>query len=226
MPIPPGWRHPAGGHQGVRSDAQSAADRVKRSSRPARCQPEFGLRPAGIIDITTKSGALDPVAGDVFLYGGSHGTLNPSVKYGATVGNVTYFVSADFLHDLLGIKSPDGSHTPIHDRTQQTHGFLYVEDILNPQNRVSFIAGTSHDDFQIPQASGNQPSLGLTVEGQTMFPSQNINENQREIIQFGLLSFQHSEAAFDLQTSLTSRYSSLYFSPDEIPDILLNGISG
>lgn len=185
---------------------------------------EFGLRTAGIIDITTKSGALD-TGGDISMYGGSHGTINPSVEYGGTAGNFTYFVSADFLRDLLGIESPDGSHTPIHDRTQQTHGFLYLEDILDPQNRISFIAGTSHDDFQIPQAAGNQPSLGLTVEGQTMFASQNINENQREITQFGIASFQHAETAWDVQTSLISRYSSLYFSPDAIADILFNGIS-
>lgn len=185
---------------------------------------EFGLRTAGIIDITTKSGALD-TGGDISLYGGSHSTINPSVEYGGTAGNFTYFVSADFLRDLLGIESPDGSHTPAHDRTQQTHGFLYLEDILDPQNRISFIGGTSHDDFQIPQAAGNQPSLGLTVEGQTMFPSQNINENQREITHFGIASFQHAETAWDVQTSLISRYSSLYFSPDVIPDILFNGIS-
>ncbi len=185
---------------------------------------EFGLRTAGIIDITTKSGALD-TGGDISIYGGSHSTINPSIEYGGTAGNFTYFVSADFLRDLLGIESPDGSHTPIHDRTQQTQGFLYLEDILDPQNRISFIAGTSHDDFQIPQAAGNQPSLGLKVEGQTMFPSQNINENQREITHFGIASFQHAETAWDVQTSLISRYSSLYFSPDVIPDILYNGIS-
>ncbi|HEX5280359.1 MAG TPA: TonB-dependent receptor [Micropepsaceae bacterium] len=185
---------------------------------------EFGLRTAGIIDITTKSGSLD-AGGDVSVYGGSHSTINPSVEYGATIGNYTFFASADFLHDLLGIESPDGSSTPIHDRTTQTHGFAYLEDILNAENRISFIAGTSHDDFQIPQALGGQPGLGLTVLGQTMFPSENINENQREITHFGIASFQHAETAWDVQSSLITRYSSLYFSPDPIPDILYNGIS-
>ncbi len=185
---------------------------------------EFGLRTAGIIDIVTKSGALD-TGGDISFYGGSHSTINPSAEYGGSSGNVTYFVSGDYLNDLLGIESPDGSHTPIHDRTQQYHGFGYLEDILDSQNRVSFIFGTSHDDFQIPQQFGVQPSLGLQVQGQTMFASQNINENQREITHFGIASFQHAEQNWDVQSSLISRYSSLYFSPDEIPDILFNGIS-
>ena len=105
------------------------------------------------------------------------------------------------------------------------YGFAYLEDILDQQNRVSFIAGTSHDDFQIPQAAGQQPGLGLTVLGQTMFPSEKINENQREITHFGIASFQHAETAWDVQSSFVARYSSLYFSPDAIPDILYNGIS-
>ena len=62
---------------------------------------EFGLRTAGIIDITTKSGALD-TGGDISFYGGSHSTINPSAEYGGTSGNVTYFVSGDYLTDLLG----------------------------------------------------------------------------------------------------------------------------
>ena len=62
---------------------------------------EFGLRTAGIIDITTKSGALD-TGGDISFYGGSHSTVNPSAEYGGTSGNVTYFVSGDYLTRLAG----------------------------------------------------------------------------------------------------------------------------
>src|SRR4029077_20376915 len=39
---------------------------------------EYGLRSAGIIDLTTKGGALHP-GGAVTLYGGSHGAIEPSV---------------------------------------------------------------------------------------------------------------------------------------------------
>jgi hypothetical protein len=38
---------------------------------------EYGLRSAGVIDLTTKSGSLDP-GGSVSLYGGSHGSVEPS----------------------------------------------------------------------------------------------------------------------------------------------------
>src|SRR5665213_3694254 len=82
-------------------------------------QAEYGLRTAGIIDLTTKSGLLQP-GGAVSLYGGSHGTVEPSVNYGGGSGSLSYFVSVDFLRNDLGIESPDGSSDPIHDHTTQT----------------------------------------------------------------------------------------------------------
>ena len=57
---------------------------------------EYGLRTAGIIDMTTKSGGLDP-GGTLSLYGGSHGTFQPSFDYGGTTGPLSYFVSGDML---------------------------------------------------------------------------------------------------------------------------------
>ena len=69
---------------------------------------EYGLRTAGIIDVTTKSGALDS-GGQVSIYGGSHGTIQPSFDYGGSSGNLSYFVSGDFMRNDLGIESPDGS---------------------------------------------------------------------------------------------------------------------
>ena len=44
---------------------------------------EYGLRTAGIIDIKTKDGLLDPVA-DVDFYGGQRGTTQPSFEYGGS----------------------------------------------------------------------------------------------------------------------------------------------
>jgi len=185
---------------------------------------EYGLRTAGIIDLQTKSGNFKP-GGTVSMYGGSHGTLEPSINYGGTSGNVRYFFSGDYLRNNLGIESPDGSSNPIHDTTKQYHGFGYLEDILDPENRVTLIYGTSSGTFQIPNQSGLQPGLGLTVQGQSAFPSQNLDENQREITQYGIVSLQHSSGALDLQTSLTARYSSLNFQPDPLGDLLFNGIS-
>jgi outer membrane receptor for ferrienterochelin and colicins len=185
---------------------------------------EYGLRTAGIIDITTKSGIQIP-GGAISIYGGSHEQIQPSFNYGGGSGQYSYFISGDFLRNDLGIESPDGSSNPIHDQTTQYHGFGYFEDILNDENRVSLILGSSVGKFQIPNQDGLEPSLGLTVDGQSTYPSQSLNENQREITQFGALSWQHSAGALDVQTSFIARYSSLTFTPDPLGDLLFTGIA-
>src|SRR6478735_7684532 len=65
---------------------------------------QYGLRSAGIIDITTKSGLFQN-GGTVSLYGGSHDTIEPSFTYGGSTGRTNYFVSGDYRHDALGIES-------------------------------------------------------------------------------------------------------------------------
>jgi outer membrane receptor for ferrienterochelin and colicins len=185
---------------------------------------EYGLRTAGIIDITTKSGIQMP-GGAVSLYGGSHGQVEPSFNYGGGAGSFSYFVSGDFLRNDLGIESPDGSSSPIHDHTTQYHGFGYFEDILDEANRVALMLGSSVGKFQIPNLYGEEPSLGLTVIGQSTYPSQALDENQREVTEFGALSWQHSAGALDVQTSFIARYSSLTFVPDFPGDLLFTGVA-
>jgi len=95
-------------------------------------------------------------------------------------------VSGDLLRSDLGIESPDGSSNPIHDHTSQYHGFGYFEDVLDQSNRLSLILGTSNDSFEIPDRSGLTPSLGLSDNGQTLFPSQDLNETQHELTNYAI----------------------------------------
>jgi outer membrane receptor for ferrienterochelin and colicins len=185
---------------------------------------EYGLRTAGIIDITTKNGLQAP-GGAVSLYGGSHGTVEPSFNYAGGAGQFSYLVTGSFLRNDLGIESPDGRSNPIHDRTTQYHGFGYFEDILDEENRVALMLGSSVGKFQIPNQSGLQPSLNLAVNGVSAYPSEALNENQREVTQFAALSWQHSAGALDVQTSFTARYSSLTFTPDPVGDLLYTGVA-
>ena len=191
---------------------------------------EYGLRTAGIIDLKTKSGVIDP-GGAISLYGGSHGQFSPSINYGGSAQNLNYFVSGDFLQSDLGIESPDGRTDAVHDHTRQYHGFAYVEDILDEENRLTGALSTSTGRFQIPNRAGILPGLAnadgspLTVNGQTTFASGSLNENQREVNHFAVLSWQHSHGAFDAQTSATARYSSLSFVPDVLGDLLFGGIA-
>lgn len=191
---------------------------------------EYGLRTAGIIDLKTKSGVIDP-GGSISVYGGSHGEVTPSFNYGGSAGSLNYFVSGDFLRDDLGIESPDGSSNPIHDHTKQYHGFAYLEYILDEANRLSLALSTSTGMFQIPDRAGLAPGITnadgtpLSVDGRSTYPSNALDENQRELNHFLVLSWQHSQGAFDVQTSVTARYSSLTFTPDPLGDLLYDGVA-
>lgn len=185
---------------------------------------EYGLRTAGVIDLATNSGLLQP-GGEVSLYGGSHGTLQPAAEYGGSSGGLSYYVAGDYKKNDLGIESPDGSSDPLHDHTAQLHAFGYFENILDESNRLSLILGTSNDAFQIPNQRGLQPGLGLNVLGQTTFLSDNLNETQHELASFAIVSWQHSAGALNWHTSLSARYTSLHFAPDLIGDVLYNGVA-
>ena len=203
---------------------------------------EYGNRTAGIVDIKTKSGLFAP-GGEASIYGGSHGEITPSVDYGGASGNFDYYVSGDYTTNTLGIESPDGRSDPSHDRTKQWHGFAFLQDILDNDSSITAILGTSNDAFQIPNQRGLQPAgldgivgLGsqnaasgdflLAANGQTGFPSELLDERQREITHYGILSWLRSTGALDLQVSLFGRYSSLYFTPgNNAGDILYNGIA-
>lgn len=185
---------------------------------------EYGLRTAGVIDLTTNSGLLQP-GGEVSVYGGSHGTLQPAAEYGGSSGSFSYYVSGDYKKNDLGIESPDGTSNPLHDHSTQAHGFAYFEDILDPTNRLSLILGTSDDAFQIPNQRGLQPTLGLDVLGQSTLLSDELNETQHEAAQYAIVSWQHSQGALNWQTALSARYTSLHFAPDWTGDLLYNGIA-
>ena len=189
---------------------------------------EYGLRSAGVINLTTKGGSLQP-GGEVSLYGGSHQSLQPSFNYAGSSGANTYFVTGDYLQNDLGIESPDGRSTPLHDHTQQYHGFGYFEHLIDENNRVTLIAGSADASFEIPNLRGVHAAdvgPGLTVNGETDFLSDLLDENQREITHFASLSLQHSAGPLTMQTSLIARYSSLDFTPDpQLGDLLFNGIS-
>lgn len=191
---------------------------------------EYGLRTAGIIDLKTKSGVIDP-GGAISIYGGSHGEISPSFNYGGSAGNLNYFVTGDLLRNDLGIESPDGRSNPLHDHTTQYHGFGYFEYLVDDSNRLSLVLSSSTGKFQIPNQSGLQPGImnangsALLVNGQSAYPSAALDENQRELNHFAVLSWQHSQGALDIQTSVTARYSSLRFTPDDLGDLLYDGVA-
>ncbi len=185
---------------------------------------QYGFDTAAVVDITTKSGTTDP-GGELSIYGGARDYFQPSFSYGGRSGAMDYFVTGDWLHDRTGIENPDGGFNATHDLTNQTHGLLHVSGIIDPTTRISLLAGASNEVFQIPNNPGQSPSLGLTDNGVTDFDSNDLTSHQREITDFGILSLQKQIGALDAQTSVFTRYSSLYYTPDPVGDLLFNGVA-
>ncbi len=185
---------------------------------------QYGFQQAGIVDIQTKTGLTDP-GGEISMYGGTRGVLQPSFSYGGRSGPFDYFITGDYLHTGIGIENPTPSDSPLHDASDQFHGLMHLSAILDDWTRISLIAGTSDSAFQLPNNPSQSPSLGLTVNGAGDFNSSDLNERQRERTDFAILSLQRHFDAVDLQVSTFSRYSSLYYSPDPLGDLLFDGIA-
>ena len=211
---------------------------------------EYGLRTVGLIDITTRADAFNN-SGSVSLYGGSRGTITPSLEYGGTFGGtcptqgatvtkapaamwttnctapVQYFFSGRYLQNTLGIENPTGSLNAIHDFSQQSRGFGYMSTFVDPATRLSLITGTAYNTFQIPNNPGQPLDAAVTtpVFGVSTFDSSLLNENQREFTQYGVLALQRSTPGFDGQISYFTRYNNLHFVPDTVGDLLINGIA-
>ncbi len=185
---------------------------------------QYGVLQAAVVDIGTKTGITDP-GGSVSVYGGSRDYFQPSFSYGARRGDWDLFVTGDFLHNRVGIENPTNSFNAIHDLSNQYHGLAHLTYTPDDQTRVSLIAGVSNAQFQIPNNPGQVPGLGLNVNGTANYDSSSLTEHQREITDFSILSLQKHYDGFDVQASLFSRYSSLYFTPDPLGDLLFNGLA-
>jgi outer membrane receptor protein involved in Fe transport len=187
---------------------------------------QYGLRIAGIVDIQSKSGVFRP-GGTITLSGGSQGTFNPSLEYGGSAQGWNYYFSGDYLLTNHGINGVTSAYNQIHDKSEQTHDFAYLEKILDPNNKVAFMAGEFDSQFQIPNNPGQATFAGIGgINGTpaTAFSSTALNEHQTETSQFAAASFLHSAGPLDFQLSAVTKYSTLHYHPDLLGDLAFNGI--
>jgi outer membrane receptor protein involved in Fe transport len=184
---------------------------------------QYGLRTAAVVDITTKSGHDLGNGGSVGIMGGSFGTLNPNASIWGSTDRWSYFLTANYLENDVGIENPTSSRKPIHDHTNQVKGFGDISYLINDTTRLSFMFGVSNSRFEIPNNPGQTPQFGYldTVD----FNSANLNEQQQEKTRFGVLSLQGKLGETAYQVSAGQRYSSVDFTPDAIGDLMFNGVA-
>jgi len=192
---------------------------------------QYGLRTAGVVDIETKDGSTLTPGGSVGVLVGGHDTFQPSFELLGSQGALSYYVTGNFLTNTLGIENPIPTKNALHDRTQQTRGFGYLSYVLDENTRLGMMVGTYQGKFQIPNNPDQTPAFSLTGvsdvnSGFNARPSSDLDQRQREVNHYAVLSLQQSRGAFDYQASLFYQYSSLHYLPDtQGGDLIYNGVA-
>jgi outer membrane receptor protein involved in Fe transport len=181
---------------------------------------EYGLRTAGVLDITSRSFAAP--GGEISLYGGSRQTITPSFDYGGSDGNSEYFVSGRGNWNDLGLENPTPSLNAIHDDTQQGKFFGYASTLLDPSTRFSWISAASYSTFQIPNNPGQMP---LGDFGSPNANSATLNENEYDTYIANIAAWQRHGTDGDVQIAAYSRYAEVHFVPDIIGDLEFNDVA-
>jgi len=185
---------------------------------------QYGYRTAGVVDITTKGGALD-AGTDAGYYGGSHATNNVFADSGGAFGQLTYYAIGSLTANNLGIEAPTPDPNPLHDRTTQENGFGYFSYAFDADTRLSLIAGAANNNFQIPNIPGQTPTYVL--QGAPDLPSSDLDENQTEKTRLAVLALQGVVGdAIGYQIAAFCRYSSALYVPDPVGDLTYTGVAG
>jgi outer membrane receptor protein involved in Fe transport len=181
---------------------------------------EYGLRTAGVLDITSRSFAQP--GGEVSLYGGSRETITPSFDYGGSVGNSEYFVSARGNWNDLGLENATPGLNAIHDDTQQGKFFGYASTLIDESTRFSVITAASYSAFQIPNNPGQ---VALGDFGDPNANSSTLNENEYDTYIANIAAWQRHGTDGDAQIAAYSRYADVHFVPDIIGDLEFNDVA-
>jgi outer membrane receptor protein involved in Fe transport len=185
---------------------------------------EYGLRTAGVLDITSRAFAAP--GGEVSLYGGSRQTFTPSFDYGGSIGNSEYFVSTRGDWNGLGIENPTPGLNAVHDQTQQGKFFGYASTLLDRSTRFSVISAVSYSAFQIPNTPDQTPlgdfPFGAPV---TSYDSSTLNENEYDTYVVTMAALQKHGTDGDAQLAAFSRYAEVHFVPDVFGDMVFNDVA-
>ncbi|HJX98735.1 MAG TPA: TonB-dependent receptor [Chthoniobacterales bacterium] len=183
---------------------------------------QFGFRQTAVIDIHTKNGA-GFTGSEASIQVGSFDTFQESLERGGVTGKLSYYVTQSYFHSGIGVENPTSSDDPIHDDTDQLKEFAYLSYIIDDTSRFSLLVGVDHNDFQIPNNPGQTPVF--TVGTRSNFNSAKLDENQSEDNLYDILTYQKKVGDFNFQISGFNRYSSILFRPDDVGDLIFNGVA-
>ena len=187
---------------------------------------QYGLRTAAVVDIKTRV-PNSPGTGSVEVYGGSHEQITPWAQYGGVIGNTEYFAVGRYWANDMGLENTTPALQAIHDHTAQGRAFGYASTLNDDNSRTSILTGWWQGKFQIPNTLGRDPQFSVAAVGPND-PANNsatLNENQYERNVFGVLAWQKTIENWDIQVAYVNRYASVLFRPDQLGDLVFNGVA-
>jgi len=179
---------------------------------------QYGLQTSGVVSIKTQAEEAG-LHGDIGIYGGGNGTIQPSATLRGTSGRLSYFLSGSYLQSDLGLAAPVPDRDVLHNRTRQWRTFGHASYLLDETSRISAFGGLSSGRFQIPNTPGQEPEFEL--EDRDTFDSTLLDQNQRNRSHFGVLAYQYSGDALDLMVAPYFRYARAHYTPDPEGGLLI-----
>ena len=181
---------------------------------------EYGLRTAGVLDITSRS----------FCRAGRRGQslrrqpadVHAELRLRRQRRQYRIFVTARGNWNALGIENPTPGLNAIHDQTQQGKFFGYASTLLDESTRFSLISAASYSAFQIPN-NPNQVPLGDF--GPANYNSSTLNENEYDTYVVNIAALQKKGTDGDAQLAAFSRYAKVHFVPDVFGDLVFNDVA-
>jgi len=185
---------------------------------------EYGLRTAGVIDIKTKDGLLDPVQ-SVEFYGGQRGTTQPSFEYGGSKGNFSYFVTGQYLGSDRGVEPPTlGSDCD--SRHQQSGLGLRILLVLSESStRLSLVTAPRSITFKFLRILISR-RFSRWQECRSIPPRKSARTRPSRTISTCSRCKAWLDRISTTRSRRFSRYSTVSFNPDHVGDLIYNGAAG
>ena len=183
----------------------------------------YSYATGGVIDIETRDGCEQP-GGSVSMYGGQRNTIQPSFQYGGCAGKFSYYLSGLYSQSNTAFSSATPAPDAIHDHTNQGQGFGFFTYQLTPTTSLSLITSVAASDNQLPNRANLTPQFELT--GVTAPPSADINSDLDFRDYLGVLALNGSPApGLTYQLAYSAHYISQKFEPDDIGELLYQGVA-
>jgi len=185
---------------------------------------QYGYRTAGVVDIHTK-GSDYRQGGQLNLLVGSQQHAELSGEASGNADGLSFYATAGYVGDHLGIENPMPTADALHDRTEQWNGFGYFSYVLPRESRLSLMLGESNDTFQIPDVAGRSPAY--TPPGVAVPDSAALDGNQHESNRFAIVAYENPVTeALHYQVALYDRFTDVHYRPDPLGDLAYSGAAG